>query len=128
MECNILAAAHSIFHHGIRTSIRPAPGLLPGDLEKDMRAKGFVREKNPERSRYPLLFAIGGMAASIARAVRAVFAANAWKAKADFQLVSMPRSRNCLAQFGLGSRRRSMLMPRGKRPSTAALTSAGARN
>ena len=39
-----------------------------------------------------------------------------------------PRSRNCVAQFGSGSRRRSMLMPRGKRPSTAALTNWGARN
>jgi len=39
-----------------------------------------------------------------------------------------PRSWNCSAQFGLGSRRRSMLMPRGNRPATAAFTSDGAGN
>jgi transposase-like protein len=38
-----------------------------------------------------------------------------------------PRSWNCLAQIGSGSRKRSMLIPRGRRPSTAAFTSGGAR-
>jgi len=39
-----------------------------------------------------------------------------------------PSSWNCLGQFGSGSRRRSILMPRGRRPSTAAFTNCGARN
>jgi len=41
---------------------------------------------------------------------------------------SRPSFRSCWVQSGLGSRSRSILMPRGRRPSTAAFTSVDARN
>jgi hypothetical protein len=48
-------------------------------------------------------------------------------AKRLMELGSRPRSLNCRLQAASGSRNRSMLIPRGSRPSTAALTSWGAR-
>src|SRR5215470_1699956 len=60
---------------------------------------------------------------------RGLARAEAQKVHAErlMELGSRPRSWNCRLQSASGSRNRSILIPRGSRPSTAALTSWGAR-
>ena len=103
-----MLSQHSKKHHAGAPNIVPDPLVDPGNPPRRYQARSTAHPDRP-RSRMVALAASSPGRCS----------------------PRSPQTNNAtvmLVQFGSGSRRRSMLMPRGRRSSTAAFTSGGARN